>query len=151
MKYIKEIKVKREVDYNTDLRDLGEFSDTEGEYAIEHGLEDCQEYNYFNAENVSSMKEAKENYERIMKYERGELVDYGIIAEATIVTEENTSKGYGLTNTIHSGGLWGMSSDSDESYLKEIENEQIEELKEILKEFGFTQKEIEKAKVEREF
>jgi len=35
--------------------------------------------------------------------------------------------------TIDSGGLWGIESDSDSSYLNEIGKEQVEEVREYLR------------------
>jgi len=39
---------------------------------------------------------------------------------------------YFLIQTLESGGLWGIESDSSKEYLEEIEKEQIEELREIM-------------------
>ena len=54
----------------------------------------------------------------------------GIKAVAEIHTSRD-GRHYTI-NYIESGGLWGIESDSDEKYLKEIETEQIAELKDIL-------------------
>jgi len=37
-----------------------------------------------------------------------------------------------MTQRITSGGLWGIESDSDKSYIEDIKNEQINELKQYL-------------------
>ena len=36
---------------------------------------------------------------------------------------------YAIIQNLHSGGLWGVESDSGKDYLESIENEQIDELK----------------------
>lgn len=51
----------------------------------------------------------------------------------------------GTTQTIHSGGLWGIESDSDASYFNEIETEQLGELASNLQELGFTATATERA------
>lgn len=146
MKKIDKIIIERLYDDSPMLDYLGKFSDEKGKFAIEHNGGN-NSYKYFNADNVENMKQAKENYNRIMKYETGELCDYGVKATAIIKTFENET--YWLMNEISSGGLWGLSSDSDNSYFLEEEQNQLEELKEVLKEFGFSKKEINQAKIER--
>ena len=66
MKKINRIIIKHLIDENPDLSYLGEFSNEEGEFAIKHDLSDNRTYNYFNAENVENMKQAMQNYERMM-------------------------------------------------------------------------------------
>lgn len=139
MKKINEIKIKRIADYDTDLSYLGTFSDKQGEYSIEHIRGERNSYKYFNADNVSNMEEAEQNYKRIMKYETGNLMDYGVEAEAVIYTSDDGGKNW-LINKISSGGLWGLSSDGDEADFEAEENQQMEDLKITLKEFGFIEK-----------
>ncbi len=147
MKKINKILIKRKFDIHTDLSHLGTFSNDKGKYAIEHDLNDHRTFNYFNADNVENMKQAKQNYKRVMEYENQQVCDYGIIAEAEISTSIYNETTF-LINTLTSGGLWGVSSDRGESEFKEAEKGQLEELKEVLKSFGFTAKEINKVKVE---
>lgn len=47
-----------------------------------------------------------------------------------------------LTQTIRSGGLWGIESDSDESYFTEVETEQLNELRSQLHAIGFTKRAV---------
>ena len=42
----------------------------------------------------------------------------------------------GVVQTIKSGGLWGIESDSEEEYRREIEAEQVGELRAILESLG---------------
>lgn len=59
----------------------------------------------------------------------------GVKAQAEIVIDEVCQK-------ITSGGLWGIESDSEESYLKEVESEEMAELRGILYELGFSKRAI---------
>jgi hypothetical protein len=54
---------------------------------------------------------------RIEAYERGEWHFIGIRAVATIWIQRDN---YRTNYTLESPGLWGIESDSDESYLKEV-------------------------------
>jgi len=138
MKKIEKIEVKKIPDYDSDLSYLGEFSNTPGEFAIKHeGRPD--EYAFFNAANVENMEQARQNYKRMIKYTNGELMDYGVMAEATILTGNGS---YWKSDEITSGGLWGMSSDSGDEYFQEEAGNQLAELSETLKEFDFSDKEI---------
>ena len=145
---IKRIIIKKEVDNDTDLSHLGSFSNEKGKYAIEHSLGDSRTLNYFNADNVEDMQQAQQNYKRIMQYENGSVCDYGITAYAKLSTDQDTVPVSFLINTISSGGLWGISSDSEQSYIKSVGKEQLIELKKVLLSLGFTKKEIDKVVVE---
>ncbi len=68
--------------------------------------------------------------ERRQQYDNGDFGFIGIQAEAEIVVA-------GVCQTITSGGLWGIESDSTPDYLSEIEQEEIEQLQEILHALGF--------------
>jgi hypothetical protein len=50
-----------------------------------------------------------------------------------------------LINRVSSGGLWGIESDSDKSYLATVAKEELSELKSTLSELGFSETEIETA------
>ncbi|RTL06167.1 hypothetical protein EKK58_06005 [Candidatus Dependentiae bacterium] len=147
-KKIKHIKIIRGVDYDADLSDYGKFSNSEGEYSIKHNGGN-NSYRYFNAENVYNMEEARENYERVMSYERGEWYSMYIKAEATLYTSCHENSW--LINKIHSGGVYGYESDGDEDYLKDEENSQLNELKDVLLTLGFTDDEIKNAEVIRDY
>lgn len=144
---INKIILKHSVDYDSDLSYLGNFSNTAGKFAIAHDG-GRNSYKYFNAENVENMKQAKENYDRMMQYEKGAVVDFGIMAEAEISTSEDGN--IWTINHIKSGGLWGIESDSEESYIKQIEEEQLNDLKYILLQLGFTEDDINKAPIKHE-
>jgi hypothetical protein len=70
---------------------------------------------------------------------------YMIGIKATVEIGLKMSKTDYLLQTIYSGGLWGIESDSEASYFREVESEQLSELKTVLKTFGFSDKAINKA------
>lgn len=81
---------------------------------------------------------ALEDWLRRETYETSNWHMIGIQAVAKIVVE-------GVRQTIRSGGLWGIESDSGKDYLNEVANEQQAELAGILAELGFTKQEISEA------
>lgn len=74
---------------------------------------------------------ARQDKERLDAYNRGVWWMIGIRAVATIHIPVNDK--VVKIQTIDSGGLWGIESDSDSSYLNEIGKEQVEEVREYLK------------------
>jgi hypothetical protein len=95
-------------------------------------------------------KNAEQDYARMESGARGEYCFIGIRAEA----ELNIPGGHlaFIAQEISSRGLWGVESDSDESYLREVEAEELAELRGQLHELGFSQRAISAAfkNVERE-
>ena len=83
----------------------------------------------------TSYLEAEGFEHRRQQYENGGFEFIGVRAEAEIVV--NT-----VCQTITSGGLWGIESDSDHQYLVEIENEEVDQLKAILQSLGFSDSEL---------
>ena len=157
MKQIRKIVIEKILDENPHLDYLGEFSDTAGEFAIEHEKYTNRTYKYFNAANVENKKQAMENYRRMMLYENGTLCDYGVMATAEVLTSFDTGakmeggkilKGNWLINKIHSGGLWGLSSDGEQADFDNEAQNQKDELKDVLLEFGFTEDQINLAEIE---
>ena len=72
---------------------------------------------------------------RLAEHQRGNFDFIGIRACADVVVN-------GVCQSIYSGGLWGVESDSDESYLQSIESEEIDSLKSILYDLGFTEQAV---------
>jgi hypothetical protein len=89
----------------------------------------------------AAMREnAVKDYERMESLNRGNWCYIGIRAEAEIAISNEPHKRTNTTWTlqeISSGGLWGIESDSDKSYLAEIETEQLSELRSQLRALGF--------------
>jgi hypothetical protein len=147
MKKINKIIIKHIPDYEADLSWIGTFDDEpKDEFAIKHNG-GREQYAYFNPQKgaVENKKQAKRDYERMMAYDRGEWGMVGIKAEAE--TAISIGNGCWKLDTITSGGLWGIETDADEKFHNEIEQEQLAELKDYLKEYGFTDSDIEKARV----
>ena len=125
---ILEIKTVTLPDECPDLSCLGEFNENpmeEGCVTIKHS-DDPHSFSYFHAANASDDREARQDYERMLSY-GNDWVMIGIRAEAKLVIG-------GVTQTIVSGGCWGIESDSDESYLDEVRAEEENELQGILHE-----------------
>jgi hypothetical protein len=53
----------------------------------------------------------------------------GIRAESRIKVRTNAANHYSTLQTIRSGGLWGIESDSDDSHLEQVTAEELAELK----------------------
>jgi hypothetical protein len=143
------------------VEDLSESIDTLADAIGE--LEECDcsergdaergEYRYFNGcvenykgespENIR--KYVRQDYERMERLARGDWGFIGIRAEAEIAISDDPHKRTNTTWTLQeitSGGLWGIESDSDKSYLAEIETEQLSELREQLRALGFSTRAI---------
>jgi hypothetical protein len=139
---VTKIVIKRTLEDQPDLSYLGDFTNDyekaeEGDIVIDRfpeGEPRGGEYRYFIAHNVSNDKEARDNYARVMQFVSGQVGAYIISAEAYILVPDG--RGNFMTQTISSGSIGGIDTDSDESYIKETEDEQIAELQSQLKAFG---------------
>lgn len=149
-KKIQEIQIHHIVDDQPDLSFLGVFDNTPGQFPIHHS-DDPGQFRYFNAENVSNKREAEENYKRYLEFVDGIVCMKGIRAEARILTGSNIlfQPQDATINRISSRGLWGIESDVDEEYVKEIEQSELDELRDILFSLGFAKKQIDGAPFER--
>lgn len=139
-KTIELIRVERVADKSPDLSYLGEYSDKPAAVHIDRearGDMKRGEFRYFNL-GTGDAEYIEADYETMEAYERGNWCMYGIRAEVHV---------NGTVHTIYSAGLWGVQSNSEESYLDEVGLEQIDELADTLKEFGFSIAEIKAAGV----
>jgi hypothetical protein len=68
-------------------------------------------------------------------FHRGNFSFVGVRAEAEIVVD-------GIIQTITSGGLWGIESDSGDEYIKEVAGEEYNDLRKILKTLGVPTSEL---------
>jgi len=89
-----------------------------------------------------------EDYKRMESLNNGDICFIGIIAEATILIP-NSYGTYSQSQRITSGGLWGIESDSDKSYIAEVETEQLADLKDQLKALGISTRNFDKIEVQR--
>ena len=77
----------------------------------------------------------QEGFERRKrKYVEGEFSHIGIVAEAQYSDVDGS---YAPLKTIASQGCWGIESDSEDSYIKDIEVSEIADLQARLIELGF--------------
>lgn len=129
------IKVRRELDDSPDLSDLGEYTDKPSETTVDRGESAVRrgEYRYFQP----ATEYAEQDYRRMEAYDRGDWHMIGIYAVAKIQATEN-----GPIQTIRSGGLWGIESDSDDEYLVEVAAEQLAKLRVELLALGVTEDQL---------
>lgn len=85
----------------------------------------------------------REDTERLNDWKRGEWWMAHATPKATITIETNTGKQ--LTSTVEAPGVGGVASDTPKEDLEQVESDVLLELKHILKEMGFSSKDIYKA------
>lgn len=170
MKRIHRVTIKRMYDESPDTSWLGEYSDTaKSEFTIDRQLEDgfdSRQFRYFNPGSVEAfdpkaswmpsgckaslrheywrktMREnARKDYERMESLTNGDFCFIGIRAEAEYSVGEPERPFY-LLQTLTSGGLWGIESDSGNDYLASVEKEELAELRNQLKAVGFSTRAI---------
>lgn len=95
------------------------------------------------AEWLAAMRSnAKQVYDRMESLYAGNWYFIGVRADAEVCIIPHLGYKSGMTQKITSGGLWGIESGSDKSYLEETEKEQLAELREQLKAIGFSSRAI---------
>ena len=151
MKRIDKIQIVRhtDTDPDSDLSFLGTYSNTPGpdDKTIDRqarGDMERSEYRYFvaanSAKDTGNPQSVDQDYARMEAYNHQGWCMMGVSAQAIVETSDD-----GKTWTrqlVKSGGLWGIESDSDASYFREVAEEQLATLTPILVEFGFTDAEI---------
>ena len=80
-------------------------------------------------------KYGKQDFERMEGLQRGDWHHVGIVAKATILIPCLDGDSY-RNEDLCSAGLWGIESDCDEASLKEISDDQIQELRDYLESWG---------------
>lgn len=134
--HIRKIYIEHKIDENPDLSFLGTYTNTWVEGCIERETNNPREYKFFLPANPEC---GQWDYERMEDYNKSNWWMIGIIAKAEIISPNR------IIQTIHSSGLWGTESDSDKSYIREVELEEIEVLKNELEALGIGKRAIEKA------
>ena len=116
----------------------------------ESGDRDRNELRYFNTSGnytgepiADIVTYTKQDYARMESLNNQNWYYLGIGAEAKVTIGN-------VCQTIKSGGLWGIESDSEESYLKEEEQNQLAELRGVLYEMGFSKRAIAAAVAQKE-
>lgn len=82
-----------------------------------------------------SYLDQEEFEDRRREYERGDFGFVFVRAEADVVIGD-------LVQTLRSGGLYGIESDSDESYISEVAAEEWSSLRDVLKAVGVPTSEL---------
>lgn len=93
-------------------------------------------------------KYVRQDFDRMERLAAGDWCYIGIQAEAEIGIGDVAQypKKYGVTcQKITSGGLWGVESDSEASYIEEEEKNQLADLRTQLRALGFSTRAISKA------
>ncbi len=103
-----------------------------------------QSYNEPSITSAEAEKYKIQDDKRLDAYDRGDWYMMGVRATADVaITPKGSSAG--TLVTISSGGLWGIESDSGESYFKDVERDELDELEGLLLTIGVPKKEVEKA------
>ena len=146
-----DFKVVSKVDECPDISFIGEYTDTPdqwnivadtGEFCIDTTdflLKKRSRLRFFKPYAGGALpgtpeykKYAMQDFQRMQAYQNHDFCFIGIIAKAQIwnpITE--------IINVVHSGGIWGVESDSNKKYLETLANEQIDQLKTELSSLGF--------------
>lgn len=168
---IESITIKHMIDDNPDTSYLGEYTD---KYVS--GILGCikrqnpgrNEYKYFVPMNSYSQHrkdlqkmgyskgvadyEARsyvyQDFNRFERLNRGDWFYMGIMAEATV--KYSIGQGNYRLENFTSGGLWGIESDSDNDYIAEVEKNELNDLKNHLKQFNVNVKNFDKIEIKRE-
>jgi hypothetical protein len=85
-------------------------------------------------------KYVRQDYDRMESLNAGHWCYLGIRAEAKYIMANG--KPEGVIQTLHSGGLWGIESDSDKAYLAVVAHEDLSALRTELKAIGFSTRAI---------
>ena len=80
------------------------------------------------------------HYARMESANRGDWCMVGVRAEAEISIP--TGPGYSTLQTIHSGGLWGIESNSGADYIASVEKDELDNLRAQLTALGFSKRAI---------
>lgn len=166
-KKILSVRIEHKSDESPDTSYLGKYSDQitgvnpyaiirVGEYAgkfvmdltEDEQLPDrCRKYrfflpcheNYVGLSEQDTRKYCLQDFARMEGLSDGQWQYIGVIAKAEIASLN------GLTQTIRSGGLWGVESDSGKDYLAEIAEQELSQLRDELTGIGFGKRAIDYA------
>lgn len=128
--------------------EVGELFDSVSECDCGRGYWDHRSFQYFNGYVENYKGESPENirkyilqdYERMEGLNNGDWVYIGIGASAQVSIPSGSSS---IESDVSSGGLWGIESDSGETYLREsVEVDELAELRTELKALGFSSRAI---------
>lgn len=143
-KQVDAIRIEWMQDESPDTSYLGKYSNNAGPNAIDRkarGDMRRNEYQFFNpGQNYADCTPEdrasyfEQDYQRSERLNAGDWCYLGVRAVAEV--SYPISNGNRRTETLTSGGLWGIESDSDAKYALEVEAQELADLKEHLKQFG---------------
>lgn len=142
-KQVDSITIKWEQDGDADHSHLGEYSNTPAEHHIdrrERGDQGRNEFRYFNL-GCGDAEYLENDYERAEALNKGNWCFMGCRAVAQV--SYPIGQGNRRIETLSSGGLWGIESDSGREYVAEVEAQELKNLKEHLAQFGIEWPELE--------
>lgn len=90
-------------------------------------------------------KYVREDYKRMEDLNRGDWCYLGIRVEADVILRVDDASGSSIIQTVTSGGLWGIESDSGNKYFDEVARDEWAELKKELTVLGFSARAMAKA------
>ncbi len=137
------VEVKVETDECPDLSYLGKYGNDDRPGAIdrkEQGDWNPRDYQYFypamTGEETGNPDSPMQDYRRMEDYGKTWNMA-GVYATAEIVIKTD-GHDWGTIQTIRSGGLWGIESDSRRDYIREEAETQLTELEDLLRELKVT-------------
>lgn len=155
--HIESIRIETKADTDPDTSYLGKYTDESSSEAFicygEHAgkqvkelgdgeelPERSREYRYFlpamTGEETGNPESPKQDFDRMQALNSGQWCCVGIVAKAVVRSAS------GITQTLRSGGLWGIESDSDKAHLAEVAKEELAALRAELEAFGFSARAI---------
>lgn len=126
------IRVKWEIDESPDYSYLETKLSEDGKKIISSCRYDQDE---LDQHPIRTRRYIKEDMQRLEKFNSGELCSYGCMAEAEVSYPLNENRDRKIER-FTSGGLWGIESDTNQSYREDTAKEQLEDLREHLKRFN---------------
>lgn len=123
------IEIHRIADNDVDLSHLGEFSKTTGPGFIDHRERSGQGNRVMQYFNPANPEYAEQDYKRMMEFENGDVSCIGIRAAAKVLIPTGD---HHIILYVKSPGLWGIESDSEDGYFKEVETDELASLKDML-------------------
>lgn len=133
----------KEQDTDPDLSFIGEYSNEPADKAHtvdrqKRGDMQRHEYRYFIATNsgaeTGNRLSVGQDYKRYEAYNNGDW--YMMYIRAKVTLEIPMGNGHTITQEIESPGLFGIESDSDDSYFDEVFKDECAVLEEMLKAMG---------------
>ena len=118
------------------------------ESSVENGKIDSCQYSQkdYDEDRENTEKYIEQDQARLESYYQGNWNMLGIRAIAKV--SYSIGNGNRRLETLTSGGIWGVESDSDQDYFETLEQEELDNLKEHLETFGVDVSDFEEKSIE---